>query len=83
MIQQGLLGTFPREMKPHVHSKPCPALFITAKGWKQLVCPRMDDQIHKCGPPVPFSHTQEGSRDTGHTVANPGTMMLSKRNPSQ
>ena len=68
MIQQGLLGAFPRETKPHVHSKTCLALFITAKGWKQLMWPWMDEQIHKCGPPVPFSHTQEGSCDTGRTV---------------
>lgn len=32
MIWQGLLGTFPREAKPHVHSKTCPALFLTVKG---------------------------------------------------
>ena len=83
MIWQGLLGAFPREAKPHVHSKTCLAWFLTARGWEQPVCPWMDEQIHRCGPVVPFSHTQEGSSDTGYTVGDPETMMLSERNPSQ
>ena len=42
-----LLGIYPNELKPSVHTKPCTqmfiaALFIIAKSWKPLRCPSVN-----------------------------------------
>lgn len=63
-----LLGTHPREMKTHVHTKTY-QLLLRATGsrveWKQLKCPPTDEGVDVCGPSRQWNiiQPQKGIKD--------------------
>ena len=70
-----LLGTQPRELKTHVHTKTCTWIFIillvVMKREKNPSCPSSDEWIVSCN--------KEWSVDTGYNTVEPRNMMLHRR----
>ena len=74
----------PKESKISIQIKICiqvfiAAIFTTAKRWKQVKRPSMDELTNKNGISVLFSHEKERSTDTSYNTVNLEDRMLSER----
>lgn len=74
----------PKESKISIQIKICiqvfiAAIFTTAKRWKQVKHPSMDELTNKNGVSVLFSHEKERSTDTNYNTVNLEDRMLSER----